>query len=156
MMFNVVNDSILRHLYRDESGVSDPSRRSRALVLAAHVFMHVAFRQMLPKSPLLRRMCNRLQNAVGLTLSSRKTWSENRAALLWVAFVGLLGTGEFAKNCPEGKWFLDLFQSTAQDINGSIHQTLSAFLWDEPCCKSLLVGLELCLGVASQVKVGSA
>jgi hypothetical protein len=151
-LFNVVDDSILRHLYRDCIGLSDASRRSRALVLAAHVFMYVTLRQVPPKSPLVRRVCTRLQSAVGLSPTARETWTDDRAALLWIAFVGLLGTGERAETCLEGQWFLNLFRSTVQGYpedfppgNGGVRGILSTFLWDELSCQPLLAGLEECI-----------
>ncbi|KAH6893540.1 hypothetical protein B0T10DRAFT_457640 [Thelonectria olida] len=151
-LFNVVDDSILRHLYQDCIGLSDASRRSRTLVLAAHVFMYVTLRQVPPKSPLVRRMCTRLQNTVGSSPTAREIWTDNGTALLWIAFVGLLGTGEGAETCLEGQWFLKLFQSTVQGYpqdfargNGGVRGILSTFLWDELYCAPLLAGLKECI-----------
>ncbi|KAL7940226.1 hypothetical protein V8C42DRAFT_259626 [Trichoderma barbatum] len=149
VLFDVVDDSILQHLYQGCTGASNASRRSHALFLAAHVFMYVTLRQVPFKSPLLRRMCTRLQAIVGLSFSAREIWSKDTATLLWVAFVGLLGTGETAETCVEGQWFLKLFQSTVRGHlqpfppdNGSAYETLSAFLWDEPYCRPVLAGLK--------------
>lgn len=149
ILFNVTDRSILKHLYQDCIDVSDASRRSFALVLAVHIFMYVALRQVPPQSPLVRRLCTRLQSTVGLTPPAREYWSENRAALLWIAFVGLLGTGEMTETIPEGQWFLRLFQSTLQGYshdsppgNGSLRRILSTFLWDEAYCQPLLAVLE--------------
>ena len=73
-------------------------------------------------------------------------WTEHREALLWIAFIGLLGTGQ---GCPEGGWFSGLFNSTVQVLqhksysgSGGILGTLSAFLWDETLCPRLLASLE--------------
>ncbi|KAH6967697.1 hypothetical protein BKA56DRAFT_622568 [Ilyonectria sp. MPI-CAGE-AT-0026] len=152
-LLTVADAAILQHLYRDCIDVSDASRRSHALVLAAHVFMYITLRQVPPKAPLLRRMCARLQSTLGLAPHARDTWSGNRAALLWIAFVGLLGTGEGAETSPREQWFLSLFQSIVQGYpqdflpgNGSIQRTLSTFLWDEAHCQPLLAGLEEYLG----------
>lgn len=157
ILFNVVDDSILQHLYQDGIDGSDVSRRSRALVLSAHVFMYVTLRQVPPKSPLVRRLCTRLQSTVGLTPPSGGIWTENRAALLWIAFVGLLGTGEVTESCLEGQWFLNLFLSTVQGYpqdftpgKGNIHGILSTFLWDELYCRPLLAGLEESPGVVKR------
>lgn len=152
-LLNVTDHAILQYLYQDYIDVSDAGRRSRALVQAAHVFMYVTLRQVAPKAPLVRRMCARLQSTIGLAPYARDTWSGNRAALLWIAFVGLLGTGEGAKTCSGEQWFLSLFQSTVQGYpqdfipgNGSIQRTLSTFLWDGPHYPPLLEGLEEYLG----------
>lgn len=152
-LLNIADDAILQHLYQDCIDVSDAGRRSHALVLAAHVFMYITLRQVPGKAPLLRRMCARLQSTLGLAPYATDTWPGNRAALLWIAFVGLLGTGEGMETCPGEQWFLSLFQSIVQGYpqdfipgNGSIQRTLSTFLWDEPHCQPLLAGLEEYLG----------
>ncbi|KAI8623509.1 hypothetical protein F5Y19DRAFT_458120 [Xylariaceae sp. FL1651] len=145
---NAVDALILQHLYSDRIDVSDSRRRSRALVLAAHVFMYITLRDVPPKSPLLRRMCTRLQTIIGSSPSTSKTWTENRSVLLWVAFVGLLGTGHGTGSCPNGQWFLNLFHTVAKECSGdfhlgrgSIYRLLSNFLWDELHCQPLLADL---------------
>ena len=147
-LFNVVEGSILQYLYRDCIDASDTGRRSHALVLAAHIFMYVALREVPANSPVIRRMCARLQRTVGRSLSSTEVWAENGAALLWIPFVGLLGVGEGARAGPQGQWFLNLFQSSAKGwpeefhrARGGIRRALSAFLWDETHCQPLLAGL---------------
>ncbi|KAI1206787.1 uncharacterized protein F4807DRAFT_214794 [Annulohypoxylon truncatum] len=145
-----LDELILRYLYRDcVDDVSDSRRRSYALVLAAHIFMYVTLRQAPPKSPLVHRMCIRLQGAVGITPPARQLWAENEAALLWIAFVGLLGTGERAETCPAGQSFLYLFRSVVERYPSdspqgadSLHEMLSAFLWDESYCRPLLRWLD--------------
>lgn len=150
-LFNIVEHSILHKLQPDCIDVSDNSNtRSRALVLAAHVFMYVTLHQVVPQSPLLRRMCSKLQNTVGSTPYDTEVWKENRTALLWISFVGLLGTMRNADICSEGVWFLTIFQSIitqeypeeASLGNGSIRKTLSTFLWDETYCHPLLGRIE--------------
>jgi hypothetical protein len=148
-MLNFVDESILQHLYQDYTDTSDAGIRSHALVLAAHVFMYVTLRQVPLRSPLVRTICTRLQNTLALTTSARETWTDHRAALLWIAFVGLLGTGQEAETSPEGQWFLSLFQSTVQrcrpDFPSNVHcigRTLSTFLWDGHYCQPLLIWLE--------------
>ncbi|KAH8817470.1 hypothetical protein F5884DRAFT_250899 [Xylogone sp. PMI_703] len=145
ILLNAVDESILIHLYQDRVDIFGVTRCSCALILAAHVFMYVTLRQVPHRSPLVRRMCNRLQSLVGLTSPAEMTWTENSAALLWIAFVGLLGTGERVESCPEGQWFLNLFESTVQGYpqgllqnNGSIRKILSTFLWDESYCQPVL------------------
>ncbi|KAH8901156.1 hypothetical protein GQ53DRAFT_740256 [Thozetella sp. PMI_491] len=148
-LFSIVEGSILQYLYQDCMDASDTSRRSHTLVLAAHVFMYVALREVPTNSPVVRRLCVRLQSAVGRNPSSTELWAENRAALLWIAFVGLLGVGQAATAGPEGQRFLDLFHSTKKawlddfhQARGGIRRALAAFLWDETHCQPLLAVLE--------------
>ncbi|KAI2463960.1 hypothetical protein F4781DRAFT_425926 [Annulohypoxylon bovei var. microspora] len=152
ILLNVVDELILQYLYRDcVDDVSDSRRRSCSLVLAAHVFMYVTLRRVPPRSPLIRRICMRLQGTVGIAPTAGQTWTENQAALLWIAFVGLLGTGEgeWAETCPTGQSFLHLFRSVIRayprDLHlgvGNLRGILSAFLWDESYCQPLLAWLE--------------
>lgn len=144
-LLNTVDESILRHLYKNCVHLSDSGRRSRALVLAAQVFMYVTLRQVPPGSPLVCRMCSRLQRMMEADQPGR-IWTDHREALLWVAFIGILGAGQ---GCLEGQWFLDLFKSTVQasqheSCSGSdgILGILSTFLWDESLCPQLLARLE--------------
>jgi hypothetical protein len=72
-------------------------------------------------------------------------WTDHREALLWIAFIGILGTGQ---GCPEGQWFFDLFKSTVQGLqkevssgNDGTFGILSAFLLDETLCPQLLARL---------------
>lgn len=153
ILLNIVDDAILRHLYQEDIDISDTERCSRALLLAAHIFMYVTLRQVPPKSPLLRRMCTRLQSTVRSTAFAEEIWRGNEVALLWIAFVGLLGMGEEIGASLEGQWFLNVFRSTfqrqSQDFstqNGSLCGMLSTFLWDDPYCQPLLARLEAHLG----------
>lgn len=151
---NILDYLILGQLYHGDFDVKpDAEKRSRALTLAAHVFVYVTLRRVPPKSPLVRRMCTRLQNMEGLAPSSREIWSECSAALLWIAFAGLLGTWTDRGACPEGQWFLGLFQATVQGYpqdfslnGGSLRETLSKFPWDDHYCLPLLADLEARLG----------
>ncbi len=147
-LFNVVEGSILQRLYQDCTEASDNSRRSHALVLAAHIFMYVTLRRVPPNSPVVRRMCARLQTTIGWSPSASEVWTEKIESLLWIAFVGLLGVGEVARASPQGQWFLNLFRSTVKrwlevyQERGTLRGTLSAFLWEETHCRPLLTELE--------------
>ncbi|KAI0883021.1 uncharacterized protein GGS22DRAFT_34545 [Annulohypoxylon maeteangense] len=157
ILLNIVDELILQYLYQDQDRFEDRSipRNSCALVLAAHVFMYVTLRQVPPKSPLIRRICTRLLDVVkfgvevGIDPTAKQIWKEDKTALLWIAFVGILGTGERTETCLEGQSFLHLFwlaiQEHSRDFSpgtGNLQDTLSAFLWDESSCQPLLAWLE--------------
>ena len=148
-LLNIADRSILQHLYQDSIDVSDTGCRSRALVLAAHVFVYVTLHRVPCSSPLVRRLCARLQSTVRLNLVERTIWAEHKAALMWITFVGLLATGESTGPRPNSQWFLALFQSTIREYShdclrrdGGIRGILSTFLWDELSCQPLLHRLE--------------
>ncbi|RSM10755.1 hypothetical protein CEP52_003388 [Fusarium oligoseptatum] len=139
-LLNIVDYSTLRHLYTGFTDTSYTGRRSRALVLAAQVFMYLTLRQVPPRSPLICRMCDRLRRMMEVDQPGG-IWADHGEAMLWVAFIGLLGT--------EGKWFLHHFKSTVQALqkeifsgNDGIVGIFSSFLWDEALCPQLLARLE--------------
>lgn len=141
-----IDDMILRHLHEVYTDTSESSRRSRAIVLAVHVFVYVTVRRVSPRSTLMHEMCRHLQNAVVWVPNVRDVWEGYEAALLWVSFVGILGTGDLS---PEGACFRDLFQSIIENhakefflASGGLCNTLGAFLWDECLCVPLLASLE--------------
>ena len=150
ILVNIVDDSILQYLYQDCARESSSNKQSRALVSAAHILMYVVLRQVPPGCPLVRSMCRRLQNTIGLAASVRAAlWKEKKPALLWVAFVGMLATRKGVPACVEGQWFLNLFQSTIRDdaqcfdpvTVDNLGRIMSGFLWDKSYCEPLLADL---------------
>ena len=146
-LFNALDASILQHLYQDCLDVSDASRRSHALVLAAQVFVYVTLRQVPPGTPLVCRICSRLQNTIGLALPERAIWTNDKAALLWISYIGLLGIGpaDETETFSERLWFLGLFQSSLLEfpqesplVHDSIYRVMYTFLWDEAYCQAVL------------------
>lgn len=147
-LLNILDDTILDYLYQGDIEMYESNTLSRVLMLAAHVFMYVTLRHVPPGVPLLRRMCARLQQAtIRLIPSTQQVCTEHQAAFLWIAFVGVLGMGRTAETCPDGRWFLDFFHRMAggqspvfsKDDN---RRTLSAFLWDDAYCESVLARLD--------------
>ncbi|KAK8073955.1 hypothetical protein PG994_004854 [Apiospora phragmitis] len=149
---SLLNDAdfcILQYLPQARDTLPDATKRTRALVLAAHVFMYATLRQVPPKSTLMRRMVTRLQYAVGESLAAQNIWAGQKRALVWIAFVGMLGTG-VGEACPQERWFLNLItcaacaHSRADYVlcNRDIRQICSAFLWDEAYCQPVLAELE--------------
>ncbi|KAI1452852.1 hypothetical protein F4805DRAFT_402803 [Annulohypoxylon moriforme] len=147
-LLNVTDEIILQYLYQDRpDNASDPGS-SHALVLAAHIFMYVTLRQVPPRSPQIRRICVRLLGMVGIGPPAERTWVKNKAALLWIAFVGLLGTGERVETCPLGQSFVHIFRSAIREYprdflhgTSNLYKMLSTFLWDESYCQPLLAWL---------------
>ncbi|KAK8023921.1 hypothetical protein PG993_011987 [Apiospora rasikravindrae] len=144
----------LRHaalyLSHERGPPSHTIKRTYALVLAAQIFMFAIFRHVPPKSTLMRRMVTRLQQAVGESPAASSIWIGHEPALLWIGFVGLLGTG-VTEACQQGRYFLHLFRCAAGAdscasyvlYNRDIRQIFSAFLWDEAYCQPVLAELEL-------------
>ncbi|KAI1337646.1 hypothetical protein F5Y15DRAFT_150098 [Xylariaceae sp. FL0016] len=141
---NDVDASILKYLYQDHTDGSDDMKRSHALVHAAHVFMYATLRQVSPRSPLLRRLCKRLRENIWRDRSEKQLWTDSMTALLWAAFVGLLGTGEMTESCSEGRWFFELYQTTLCQLAQEtfLEVLFSAYLWDESHCQPLLTWLK--------------
>lgn len=140
-----INDAeccILQYRSRGRNGLSNIARRNHVLVLAAQVFAYVTLRHVPPKSTMLRRMSAALQTMVDDTLTNNSVWAAHEQALLWIAFVGLLGTQERTDTCATGRWFLELFDSAACADNSDTREIFSSFLWDEAYCHPVLAWLE--------------
>jgi hypothetical protein len=76
-------------------------------------------------------------------------WTHDSAPLLWMSFVGLLGSGGLTDATAEGKWFMVVFQTTAKQYRqqqfsdtGTLGKMLSTFPWSKTYCQPLLDGLE--------------
>lgn len=144
-----VDCSILQYLSQEPDEFSDLIKRTHATLLAAQVFMYATLRHVPPKSTLMRRMVKRLQLAVGDSLAASDIWVGKKPALMWIAFIGLLGVGlaeVCPEVCPEGQWYLSLFKcaacadSCANCVlsDRDIREIFSAFLWDEAYCQPVL------------------
>ncbi|KAM0255287.1 hypothetical protein ACHAQJ_005942 [Trichoderma viride] len=150
ILLNILDNTILDYLYQGGIETYESNTLFRALMLAAHVFMYVTLRHVPPGVPLLRRMCARLQQAtIGLIPSTQQVCTEHQAAFLWIAFVGVLGMGTTAETCPDGRWFLGFFQRMAGGQSPGFskdddRRMLSAFLWDDVSCESVLARLDDC------------
>jgi len=137
--------SILRYLSLERDTRSDIVKRTLALVLAAHVFMYATLRHVPPKSTLMRRMVTRLQHTMEESLAAGNMWVSRKPALMWIAFIGILGVG-VAEVSTEGQWFSSFFESAACADSGAncvlgdcdVREILSAFLWDEGYCQPVL------------------
>jgi hypothetical protein len=82
-----------------------------------------------------------------LGVHDNKIWDGHEAALLWITFVGLMGTDTGDKS--NWNWFL-LFLSSgkrySQDSGymlkmASIREVFRAFLWDEKYCRPVFTRL---------------
>lgn len=137
--------SILRYVSQERDAPFDVSKRTHALLLAAHVFMYATLRHVPSKSTLMRRMVARLQHTIGESLAAGNIWVGRKPALMWIALVGMLGTG-VAETSSEGQWFFSLFKCAACAdscanyvvCNRDIREIFSAFLWDEAYCQPVL------------------
>ncbi|KAK8070765.1 hypothetical protein PG997_010968 [Apiospora hydei] len=156
-IFNRLRHAILMrqsYLSHERSPLSHIIKRTHALVLAVQVFMFATLRQVPPQSKLMRRMVARLHQTVGESPVASNIWTGYESALLWIAFVGLLGTG-VTEASQQGHWFLNLFRCTAGAdwcadyvlCNRDIRQVFSTFLWDNAYCQPVLAELELQQGL---------
>jgi hypothetical protein len=148
-MLDAIDDWMLRYIFRGDIGESDAGRCSRALIMAGHVFLYVTLRQVPPRSPPLRRMCERLRSALEFDIADGFLWTHDSAALLWMSFIGLLGSGGLTDATAEGKWFMGLFQTVAKNNqqerssgSSTLGESLCPFPWCKNYCQPLLDRLE--------------
>jgi len=105
------------------------------LKTAAHLYLYLVIREIPPRSQLLYRLVERLQDALEIQLGGwwnstpyRKTW------LLWILFIG----GAAAAGRHERWWFVRELALVCHDLDiwsfGSIQDTLKKVLWQDAWC----------------------
>lgn len=124
---NIADASILSLLYGESPGKDAQShghRRVYALHIAAQLFLHIVIRQVPATSPLVRILRERLRKVLKHSKSTAETWASNYPTLLWISFVGILGTGA-ALESAERDWYTLLLRATMKKIPHSMQ--------GEPC-----------------------
>ncbi|KAK0716149.1 hypothetical protein B0H67DRAFT_666774 [Lasiosphaeris hirsuta] len=166
ILMHLADSRILHHLYGVGSSRHDYQDQQEAhacpdtsLVLAAHVFLHGALRQVPSTSHLLRTLVGRLQDALSKEVASQTgiaTNADNCLSLAWAAFVGLAATSEAVEG-ERHAWFTNLLGAAIGTFRDSdttwpladdnavaraeIQSVLETFLWrDEFCLPGLHVG----------------
>lgn len=133
-----------------------------ALVLAAHVFLYAVLRHVPTTSQLLRILCCRLrrfledetraQPATDAAARIVDAWAGHITLLVWVAFVGVMGSGWSRMNTDNADWFRSLFQAAilraqdeeaivSADNDDALEALLKTFLWSDAECGTALEGL---------------
>lgn len=147
---NTADTLILETLFGkslNDDVLSPSQKRISALLIAAQIFLYIVIRQVPATSSLIRILCGRLHEALGDTSSVRETWTSHYPTLLWISFVGVLGTGSTDEK--EGtQWYMSLLESTFRQVpdlgkgesreQGRLRHILSNFLWEESSCAPLL------------------
>jgi hypothetical protein len=150
-----------------EAGSSDPGPPSQriagnspgtAVVLAAHVFLYVVLRHVPTTSQLLRILCCRLRRFLEGSTQEQPAahvvdaWAGNAALLVWIAFVGVMGSGWARKNADNAEWYRSLFYGavlragddgviTSAYDDDALEALLKTFLWSDAECGTALESL---------------
>ncbi|KAM0279201.1 hypothetical protein ACHAQH_004746 [Verticillium albo-atrum] len=151
ILMGTADSCILNFLYGGSP--DDPSshskKRVRALVFGAHIFLYVALRDVPPTSQLLMVLCCRLRTL--LTELDEPAGIGPGALPLWLAFIGIVGSGGVHVN-ENAQWFGAMFKAALRDTTPGgtltdagrqdLQATLQSFLWEERHCRAILNELE--------------
>ena len=141
--------SILDHLFAPDSSESHQRsydhQRVAMLFLAAHLFLYVGLREVPTSSQVAQALATRLQIAVGNAQANPEVWRGRERALLFAAFVGMLGAKRAVD--PGCQWFKGVFSSVFSVIEreeaisltrSSAQSLLESFLWRDKLCQDAL------------------
>lgn len=117
------------------------------LLLSGQIFLYIVVRQVPSTSSLIHILRGRLRQALGDTDSIWETWADHYPTLLWILFVGVLGTGAATEH-EETQWYISLFKTTIEQVSASfqerpcdhvvVRRILSNTLWEERSCAPVL------------------
>jgi len=137
-------DGAIVHLLFDEDEASSLSGPLRPLLLAAHLFLYVAMRQVPKRGPVVLAMVDRLEDALRPGHMDSAIWGDHLPMLLWAVFVGALATTTSPGVRMEGgeHWLRAQFGILCRvlqplDKNG-VEEMLKAFVWRDKLCGAML------------------
>jgi hypothetical protein len=150
ILMNTADSSILRYLYgdtRDTQALTEPDQRFAVLISAAHLFLYVALREIPPSNHLTQTLSKRLLAVLGDLDQTAHVWVAHVPALVWVLFVGCMGTVGVAghdRSCsyePCLRKILRKFGNAPETSKykcDDLKRMLVSFLWKDKCCQPAL------------------
>jgi hypothetical protein len=145
ILMNSADTFILKFLFHDElDDISPGARRLSTLLLAAHVFLYIALREVPTKSAIMKILRGRLEKVLSNIDSDLETWKMHLPALLWVTFIGAAAAKGAAKCEEDGlqqmlasRFETALFRMTERHnvaSLGDVEHALRMFLWKDKFC----------------------
>ncbi|KAJ5012523.1 hypothetical protein K4K57_004076, partial [Colletotrichum sp. SAR 10_99] len=101
IVMNTADSSILHFLYVERRIATPVQKRFLVLVAAAHVFLYVVLREIPTTGHMIRLLVARMRAALDDADSIALIWVSHDAALLWILFVGIVGSG----TTEDRQWF---------------------------------------------------
>jgi len=149
IMMLYVENYILHQLFAevrdDQDADLHAAQRISTLLFAAHLFLYVVLREVPTTSHLAQTLTTRLQIALGSAQADGAIWSGFEHALLWAAFIGMVGVGRPGEQ--RWQWFSGVFKETVSIIEAKealpkstadVRRILEMFLWRDRHCSSTL------------------
>ncbi|KAJ0345288.1 hypothetical protein COL154_009349 [Colletotrichum chrysophilum] len=144
IVMNTADSSILHFLYVERRTATPVQKRFLVLVAAAHVFLYVVLREIPTTGHMIRLLVARMRAALDDADSIALIWVSHDAALLWILFVGIVGSG----TTEDRQWFasrLHKLLDRAGDVlppercnRETLQQMLAGFLWRDERCLPVL------------------
>ncbi|KAF9882491.1 tachykinin family protein [Colletotrichum karsti] len=144
IVMNTADSSILQFLYVERRSATPVQKRFLVLVSAAQVFLYAVLREIPTTGHMVRILVARLRAALDDADSIALVWVSHDATLMWVLFVGIVGSG----TTEDRQWFtcrLHDVLDRARDIlppdrcdRQSLQQLLAGFLWLDRFCLPVL------------------
>ncbi|GKT60894.1 tachykinin family protein [Colletotrichum tofieldiae] len=144
IVMNTADSTILHFLYVERRTATPVQKRFLVLVSAAQVFLYAVLREIPTTGHMVRILVTRLRAALEDADAIALIWVSHDATLLWVLFVGVVGSGT-----TEGReWFASRLHGVlerARDIlpperckRENLQQLLAGFLWRDKYCLPVL------------------
>ncbi|KAH0427423.1 hypothetical protein CcaCcLH18_09704 [Colletotrichum camelliae] len=144
IVMNTADGSILHFLYVERRTATPVQKRFLVLVAAAHVFLYVVLREIPTTGHMIRLLVARMRAALDDADSIALIWVSHDAALLWILFVGIVGSG----TAEDRQWFASRLHKVldrAGDVlppercnREALQQMLAGFLWRDERCLPVL------------------
>ncbi|KAJ0308464.1 hypothetical protein Brms1b_009604 [Colletotrichum noveboracense] len=144
IVMNTADSSILHFLYVERRTATPVQKRFLVLVAAAHVFLYVVLREIPTTGHMIRLLVARMRAALDDADSIALIWVSHDAALLWILFVGIVGSGA----TEDRQWFASRLHKVldrAGDVlppercnRETLEQMLAGFLWRDERCLPVL------------------
>lgn len=144
IVMNTADSSILHFLYVERRTATPVQKRFLVLVSAAQVFLYAVLREIPTTGHMMRILVARVREALEDADSIALIWVSHDAALLWVLFVGVVGSG----TAQDRAWFTSRLLKVlrrARDTlppercnRETLQQQLAAFLWRDKSCLPVL------------------
>ncbi|EFQ34098.1 uncharacterized protein GLRG_09242 [Colletotrichum graminicola M1.001] len=141
IVMNTADNAILHFLYAERRTATPVQKRFLVLVSAAHVFLYTVLREVPTTGHMARILVARMRAALEDADAIAPVWvSRDDAALLWILFVGVVGSG----TAEDRAWFMSRLLEVlerARDVlppercsRKNLQQVLARFLWKDKHC----------------------
>ncbi|WQF89173.1 Putative fungal transcription factor [Colletotrichum destructivum] len=146
IVMNTADSTMLHFLYAERRTAASPvQKRFLVLVSAAQVFLYAALREIPTTGHMVRILVARMRAALDDADAIALIWVPHDAALLWVLFVGVVGSGAASQ---DRAWFLGRLHRVLERARDALpperrrredlQQLLAGFLWRDKYCLPVL------------------